>query len=197
MENFSYLITFIALVPALALARVLTGIADLIQHGLSETPGRVRWSGLFVVLAVGMTTAISWEWWLLFNWRSEQDISFYWFQYLLIKPSVLLIAARLLIPDIEPSADIDLEHHYFAVARWVFPLFAVIPLFDLLPAYMGVLDQLERADVLPYTIILLAFSLLAASLGVVRLRAWHWAGLAGLNLMLVGGQLYFGTHVLG
>jgi hypothetical protein len=196
MDSFSYLVTFIALVPALALARVLSGLADLIQHGLSETPGTVRWSGLYVLLAVGLITATSWEWWLLFNWRDEGAISFHWFQYLLIKPSILLVAARLLIPDIESTAHIDLEHHYFAVARWVFPLIAALPLLDLPPAYLGVVDHITPGDLLPYTAVLLSFALVCASLGVVRRPSWHWVGLVTLNLILLAGQLYFGTAVL-
>lgn len=196
METFSYLVTFIALVPALALARVLSGLADLIQHGLSETPGTVRWSGLFVLLAVGLITATSWEWWLLFNWRNEGLISFQWFQYLLIKPSILLIAARLLMPDIEPSADIDLERHYFAVARWIFPLIATLPLLDLPPAYLGVVDQLRPVDLYPYTAVLLVFALICATLGFVKRPHWHWGGLVMLNVILLGGQAYFGTAVL-
>jgi hypothetical protein len=197
MDTFAYLVTFIALVPALALARVLSGVADLVQHGLSETPGRVRWSGLFLMLAIGVTTATSWEWWLLLNWRDEPNISFYWFQFLLIKPSILLIAARLLIPDIDPGSDVDLRQHYFAVARWVWPLLAMLPLLDLPTAYLGVVDQVGGADLATYTVVLLVFSAVCVSLGYVRRPWWHWTGILILNAILVGGQLYFGTGVLG
>jgi hypothetical protein len=197
MEAFTYLTTFIALVPALALARVLSGLADLVQHSLSETPGRVRWSELFVVLAIGVTTATSWEWWLLFNWRDEADLTFYWFQFLLIKPSILLIVARLLLPDIQPTADVDLHHHYFIVARWVYPLFATIALLDLPAAHLSVIDQLDAGELLPYSVVVVVWSAICASLGFVRRRAWHWAGLIVLNIIVAAGQLYFGMGVLG
>jgi hypothetical protein len=196
MEAFPYLTTFIALVPALALARVLSGLADLIQHGLSGTPGTVRWSGLFVVLAVGITTATAWEWWLLFNWRDEARLTFFWFQFLLIKPSLLLVIARLLIPDIQPGTDIDLDDHYFVVAPSVFPLFAIVPLFDLPAAHLGVITALGPAAVVPYSVLIVIWSALCASLAAIRRRWWHWLVLFLLNAIVFAGQLAFGMNLL-
>jgi hypothetical protein len=196
MDAFTHLTGFIALVPALALARVFSGLADLLQHSLSETPGTVRWSGLFVVLALGIATATSWEWWLLFNWRDGPALTFFGFQFLLVKPLILLVVARLLIPDIRSGTDIDLEYHYFAVARWVFPLFAIIPLFDLPAAYMGAVTQLTPAHLPLYTTLIVIWAGICASLGVVRRRAWHWTALVVLNLIVAVGQQYFGMNVL-
>jgi hypothetical protein len=196
MDAFAHLTAFIALVPALALARIFSGLADLIQHSLSETPGTVRWSGLFVVLAVGLAVATSWEWWLLFNWRDGPQLTFYGFQSLLIKPLLLLVLARLLIPDIGPGSEVDLDRHYFAVAKWVFPLFATVPLLDLPAAHLGAIDQLAAADVLPYSLAIVIWAILCASLGIVRQRTWHWFVLIALNLIVAVGQVYFGMNVL-
>jgi hypothetical protein len=196
VNAFTHLTAFIALVPALALARVFIGLADLIQHSLSDTPGTVRWSGLFVVLALGIATATSWEWWLLFNWREGPRLTFLTFQFLLIKPLILLVIARLLIPDVRGDADIDLEHHYFAVARWVFPLFATVALFDLPAAHLGAVDQLDASEIAPYTVTIIVWTLICASLGWTRNRSWHWTGLILLNLIVGVGQIYFEMNVL-
>lgn len=54
MDAFSYLVTFIGLIPALALTRVLGGLADLFQHHMRPSVGRVRWSGLFVLWSLSL-----------------------------------------------------------------------------------------------------------------------------------------------
>jgi hypothetical protein len=49
MDAFSYLVTFISLIPALALTRVLGGLADLVQYHVRPAASRARWSALFVL----------------------------------------------------------------------------------------------------------------------------------------------------
>lgn len=196
MDSFSYIATFVALVPALALGRVLGGMADLVYHAFSDTPGRVRWSGLFVVVAAGLVTSVAWEWWLFSHWADEAPFSFNTFQFLLLKPALLLFVARLYMPEIEPGVDVDLERHYFTVARWVFPLIAVLALLNLVPTYLDVFEQFSRADVLSNTAVIVVWSAICASMGFIRRNGWHWAGLVILNVIHLYGQQAYGTALL-
>jgi len=174
VDSFSYLVTFIALVPALALARVLGGAADLVYQALNDTPGRVRWSGLFVFFALGLVTTAAWEWWLLAGWADEGPFTFNTFQFLVLKPALLLFIARLFMPDVEAGTDVDLERHYFTVA----------------------LDHFSPDEVASNTAVIAVWATICASLGFTRRRAWHWAGLVALNVIHVIGQQAYGTGTL-
>jgi hypothetical protein len=196
VDSFSYLVTFIALVPALALARGLGGAADLVYQALNDTPGRVRWSGLFVFFALGLVTTAAWEWWLLAGWADEGPFTFNTFQFLVLKPALLLFIARLFMPDVEAGTDVDLERHYFTVARWVYPLLAVLALLSLPATYLGVLDHFSPDEVASNTAVIAVWATICASLGFTRRRAWHWAGLVALNVIHVIGQQAYGTGTL-
>lgn len=192
MEAFSHLTAFLAIIPALALSRVLGGTADLLQHQLSDTPGRVRWSGLFVLTAVLLTVSIALTWWIAFNWHDEPPYPFALFCFFLIAPSTYLFVARLLIPDVEPGADVDLDRHYFAVARWVFPLLALTVLLDTVDTRLHGLDRFEEVRGVAYVAGNAVWAAALALLGLARQRAYHWvvpSGTAGYQswLLFVAG----------
>jgi len=175
VDAFSYLAAFISLIPALALTRVLGGLADLVQHHVSPGLGRVRWSGLFVVWALALVLFNAYEWWLIWGWRNEAPFHFWIFAFLLVKPSILLFVARLFMPDVERGAAIDLNAHYFNVIRWVIPLLAVYILLDIADTLLHGAETFERVGGWRYAITLVAWvTLVYGPLLITRKRSVHW-----------------------
>ena len=196
MDPFSYIVTFVALIPALALTWLLGGTADLVQHGLSKTPGRVTWSGLFIIAVVGAVFGIAFQWWIIYIWHDQGPYNFTTFAFLLVRPAVLLFIARLLIPDIEPNADVDLDGHYFAVIRWAAPLTAVYILLDLPDPLLHGPERFAELGGVWYAVFVVAWAALYGSLGVVRSRRYHWIIASVLWGVFALSQVAFGTGVL-
>lgn len=177
MDPYSHLTTFIAIIPAFALSRVLGGAADLIQHNMDGTPGSVRWSWLFVLVSTQFVTSIALTWWILFNWHDEPPYSFTLFFFFLLAPSIYIVIARLLMPDLEPDAHVDLEQHYFTVARWIFSLFALVVVLDIVDTLLHGADRFEEVGGAIYAAGNLLVAAVFVSLGFVRHRAYHWVAL--------------------
>lgn len=198
MDAFSYLVTFVALIPALALTRVLGGLADLVQHHLRPVPGRVRWSGLFVLWSLALVLFNAWEWWVLWGWRHAAPYSFWIFAFLLVKPSLLLFVSRLFMPDVERGVDVDLDAHYFSVVRWVTPLVAAYVLLDIPDTLLHGVTNFERYGGWRYAGFLLAWVLVVyAPLLFTRRRWLHWL-LFGLGFAVnLLAQAYFNSGVIG
>ena len=197
MDAFSYLITFIALIPALALTRVLGGLADLVQHHVRPAAGRVRWSALFVAWSLVLVLFNAYEWWLIYGWRGMGPYGFWTFAFLLVKPSILLFVARLFMPDVEPGVEIDLEAHYFSVIRWVVPLMSAYILLDIPDTLLHGRAHFERLGGIRYAAVLVAWvGLLYTPLMLTR-RPWvHWL-LFGLGFgMALLVQTIFNTAVI-
>ena len=197
MDAFSYLVTFIGLIPALALTRVLGGLADLVQHHVSPARGRVRWSGLFVLWAIVLVLFNAYEWWLIYGWRNQAPFRFWLFAFLLVKPSILLFLARLFMPDVEPGAEIDLEAHYYSVLRWVVPLTALYILLDIPDTLLHGRETFARLGGWRYAAVLVGWAAICyPPLLLTRNRVVHWLVLAiGLALALIV-QTIFNTAVI-
>lgn len=175
MDAFSYLVTFIGLIPALALTRVLGGLADLVQHHVRPAPGRVRWSGLFVFWSLSLVLYNAYEWWLIYGWRKTSPIGFWLFAFMLVKPSLLLFVARLFMPGVEPGAEIDLGAHYFGVIRRVVPLVSLYVLMDIPDTLLHGRGHFERLGGARYAAVLVAWVAgLLVPLLFTRRRWVHW-----------------------
>ena len=197
MDAFSYLVTFIGLIPALALTRVLGGLADLVQHHVRPAAGRVRWSGLFVLWSLALVLYNAYEWWLIYGWRRTSPFSFWLFAFLLVKPSLLLFAGRLFMPDVEPDAEIDLDAHYFSVVRWIVPLMSAYTLLDIPDTLLHGREHFERLGGMRYAMTLVAWvAVLLVPLLFTRRRLVHWLlfGLGFVVTLLV--QFTFNTSVI-
>ncbi|HEX8694401.1 MAG TPA: hypothetical protein VF746_18410 [Longimicrobium sp.] len=197
MDAFSYLVTFIALIPALALTRVLGGLADLVQHHLRPGSGRVRWSGLFVFWALSLVLFNAYEWWLLYGWRHQAPFGFWLFAFLLVKPSLLLFMARLFMPDVEPGTNIDLDTHYFGVVRWVVPLMALYILLDIPDTLLHRREHFARLGGVRYAGLLVGWiAVIYVPLLFTRRRRVHWLLLGlGFGVALLV-QTIFNTAVI-
>ena len=187
MDAFSYVVTFIALVPALALTRVLGGLADLVQHDIEKEGRGVRWSGLFVVWCLNLLLYNAYEWWLIFGWRNHSPFEFWIFAFLLVKPSILLFTARLLMPDVDPDATVDLDAHYFRVLPWVVPLLAAYVVLDIPDTLLHGLDHFRKLGGMRYVGSLVGWVvLLYPPFLLTRRRAVHWlVWVLGLGFFLV------------
>lgn len=197
MEAFPYLATFIALIPALALTRVLGGLADLVQHHVRPAAGRVRWSALFVLWSLVLVLFNAYEWWLIYGWRNQAPFGFWLFAFLLVKPSLLLFAARLFMPDVEPGAEIDLDAHYFGVVRWIVPLMACYVLLDVPDTLLHGRDHFERLGGVRYAAFLVAWVVLLYLPLLFTRRRWvHWLlFVLGFGVALIA-QATFQTAVI-
>lgn len=197
MDAFSYLVTFIGLIPALALTRVLGGLADLVQHDVGPALGRVRWSGLFVFWSMALVLYNAYEWWLIYGWRKTSPFSFWLFAFLLVKPSLLLFVARLLMPDVERGAEIDLQAHYFAVIRWVASLVAIYTLMDIPDSLLHGRENFERLGGIRYAgLVAGGVAVFLVPLLFTRRRWVHWLLFAlgfGFSFLL---QITFNTALI-
>jgi hypothetical protein len=198
MDAFSYLTAFIALIPALALTRILGGLADLVQHHVRPAEGRVRWSALFVLWSLALVLFNAYEWWLIFGWRDQGPYSFWLFAFLLVKPSILLFVARLFMPDVEPEAEIDLEAHYHSVIRWVAPLIAAYILLDIPDTLLHGRAHFEALGGIRYAAVLVGWVVIVYTPLMLTRRRWvHWLAFAvGFGMALLV-QTIFNTAVIG
>jgi hypothetical protein len=197
MDAFSYLVTFISLIPALALTRVLGGLADLVQHHVRPAAGRVRWSALFVLWSLSLVLYNAYEWWLIYGWRKTSPIGFWLFAFLLVKPSLLFFVGRLFMPDVEAGAEINLDEHYFSVIRWVVPLLCLYILLDIPDTLLHGREHFERLGGFRYVGVLFAgVAILLAPLLFTRRRWVHWLlfGLGFVGSLLI--QVTFNTAAI-
>jgi hypothetical protein len=197
VDAFSYVATFIALIPALALTRLLGGLADLVQLHLGGER-RVRWSGLFLVWVFNLVLYNAYEWWLIYSWRSQAPFHFWIFAFLLVKPSILLFIARLWMPDVERDSRIDLEEHYFRVLRWVIPMLAAYVLLDIPDTLLHGVAHFESLGGLRYAGILLVWVLLLYPPLLLTRRRWvHWlVWTVGMGFFVIL-QLTLNTAAIG
>lgn len=104
--------------------------------------------------------------------------------------------ARLLVPDPAPGADVDLDAHYFDVARWVYPLMAAVAALDIPDTLLKGPERFEEVGGWVYVAAVLGFVAAYASLGVIRRRAYHWVVTVSIQAMFVLNQIVVGTATL-
>ena len=196
MDVFSYLTTFIGLIPALALARVLGGLADLVQHHLDPGPGRVKWSALFVGWSVLLLLGIAHDWWVTFGWAREAGYNYWLFAFLLLKPSIYLFMARLLMPDVKAGEEVDLEARYFHVYRWTTSLFVVLILLDIPDTLLHGVESYQKLGGARYLAAILAMAAFSLTLLLTRRRGYHLFVMGAWLAILVATQLVFGIETI-
>src|ERR1700683_1497698 len=177
LDPFSYLAPFIAIIPAIALAYIFGGLADLVQHQVTPRAGRVRWSVLYLAWTVILVLSIAYEWFVLCGGGQHGDFNFWFVSFLLVKPSLLLFMARLLIPTLERGTDVDLEAQYFQVYRWIVPLYAAWVLLDipdtLLHTLEGINSFQKYGGVRYVAVVVSLCSILLLAPLLSRNRTWH------------------------
>lgn len=121
MSVFEFTATLFGIVVALAMARTLGGIADLIRHRdvINHKPLYLIWFALL------LTGCVVW-WFSLWERSNSASVSLYQFAVTFLVPVCFFIATRLLVPD-EPDFKF-IESRYENV-RVAFLLTLAIPFF--------------------------------------------------------------------
>jgi len=184
METFGYLAVFYSIILGLAITRVFSGFAELIN--LRQT---VRWSCPFIIWGAFLLFFAAWEWWVIFRWHTHRSWGFALYGFLAIRPSLIYFATHLLLPDFESEGQVDLREQLSRVRRW---LFAIVGLAVLL----GIADSALKGH--DYFVSIwswqwpLSTSLLSlAIIGIILRAEWlQWL----LPLLMLGVFAYFAIH---
>lgn len=130
MTEFEYFSAMIAVILALGVTHILGQVGRLAQD---FTIAKLYWvHAVWVILVLLSHFAAWWNIWLL---RDSLSFSHAGFLYILLGPTALFLAARVLVPRLADSKAVDLEKHYYSVNGTFFPLMVV---FFLWPSLMGV-----------------------------------------------------------
>lgn len=172
MTPFGYLSVLISIVLGLALTELLSRLQRLIQARervrLNWLP--LAWVGIIFVLVV------QW-WWASFGLRNQQTWNFFSFLLVLLTPTLLYLAASLVLPEADAGREQDLGRHYFGIHRLLFGIVATVNL-------LSFLQSLAASDVQAATLSFCGM-VLSISLALVKSRGFHAVGTIGSGLLLV------------
>jgi len=123
-EIFPHIRIVIGMVVGLAITRLLTGIARLIQH-----PKRHRLSAIHLLWVFSLLAELALFWWWEFALSRLPSLTFATFIFLIVYALVLFLLCALLFPeDLDEYA--DYEDYFLNRRRWFFGLFALIFVLD-------------------------------------------------------------------
>lgn len=123
-ELFPHIRIVIGMVVGLAIARLLTGIARLIQH-----PKRYRVSLIHLLWVFSLLAELALFWWWEFALSRLPSLTFGTFIFLIVYALTLFLLCALLFPeDLDEYA--DYEDYFLNRRRWFFGLFALIFVLD-------------------------------------------------------------------
>lgn len=123
-ELFPHIRIVIGMVIGLAIARLLTGIARLIQH-----PKRYRVSLIHLLWVFSLLAELALFWWWEFALSRLPSLTFGTFIFLIVYALTLFLLCALLFPeDLDEYA--DYEDYFLNRRRWFFGLFALIFVLD-------------------------------------------------------------------
>lgn len=109
MTPFEYVIVLISIILGLGIARVLTGVAEIIKrwNSLTHFWPYLIWIALVFVLHIQ-------EWWATYDLRTVPAWSLPTFLFVILYPILLFILANLLFPTRWPKKGFDVKEFYFA-----------------------------------------------------------------------------------
>ena len=118
MEAFNYLTVMVSIVVGLGLTQLLAGIGNFVQIRRRVTFYWLHtgWVGLLIILHLHM-------WWSFWVLRLVPDWTYGTFAYVLIGPSLLVIASHIAIPELLDGR-IDVQRHYYDTRGVFFGLLA-------------------------------------------------------------------------
>ena len=173
MSEFEFLFTGIAIVLALAVARLLEGLRDCFDKD------RRYWiHALWVVNRLLVAVAIFWS---LFDDRARTDLGLAAFVSLVATPAILFLQASALVTA-HPGAVSDWRDHFWTVRRWFFGSNLLMAL-----AAPLVLAVNEGAGALAYAAP--AAGLLISVVGLATANARIHGALAIVSTVIVGANL--------
>jgi hypothetical protein len=119
VTEFSYLSILIAIVLALGVANLLTGMATLIRARSNTNmywPVPIWMITLFLLLVQ--------VWWAMFVLRAVPHWHFVGFFIVLMQPVLLFFSTALIVPNFSGDLPIDLRTDYYHQTRWFFGVLA-------------------------------------------------------------------------
>lgn len=165
MSDFEFNSVVISILIAFALSEVLASWGSLIKH----SPKRGSW--LYVVSSLLLVRLLVGHWLGLATYRALPTITPAE-SLLIFSPSFAAALASFILSPDRTERSLDLEAHYFAVSRWVYPLLASFALFA------GLSDLLVPMEApLPLSFYLCWAGALLIP-GLTANRSAHWVVLA-------------------
>ncbi len=176
MTEFEYFAAMIAVILALGVAHLLDFVSLLARESKLVESYWIH-SAWVVLLLLAHFSA----WWNIWELRELLQFSLHVFVYMLVGPTVLFVAAKILVPPLQAAGQTDLKAHYFSNHRIFFTtLGAFIVWPTLLRIALG--GALPLMRVIEHTALLIPIAACAIS-GSVLLHALV-AGLILLALLL-------------
>jgi len=126
--SFQHIATFYSLIVGLAVANVLSAIANT-----AKTKARVHWYWMHAAAAGMLLLLIAQDWWFLLSWDGPVQVSHAILVFLLARAGLLYFASNLLIPEQHDAEDglLDLRVHMLRIRRRFFAVLAMFPMLDL------------------------------------------------------------------
>jgi hypothetical protein len=127
MSEFEYFSAVIAVILALGVTHILSQVSVIARRADAV---RVHWIPA-VWIAIVLMAHFS-AWWNIWELEGLLDFSPRIFYYMLVGPTALFMAARLVIPPIRVKETVDLEQHYYSVHRAFFGMMSVFVVWPIL-----------------------------------------------------------------
>jgi hypothetical protein len=107
VDAFSYLSVLLSIIIGLAIAQVLQGYRALLlaRDRVRLNPAPLLWSLLMLVAATQ-------NWWASFGLREHADWTFVEFAIVLVQMMLLYMGTAVILPDVPPGEQIDLDQHF-------------------------------------------------------------------------------------
>jgi hypothetical protein len=133
MDPFSYLSVLIQIILALGMARLLTGLGDML---LARSRQKLYWVHMVWIANVFLYQVVAW--WVFYRWRFEQHWPFWLFIFVLISPTILYVASVVLFPrDLDSStASRNYRSHFYDNHRTFFLLLATYAPVDVADSWL-------------------------------------------------------------
>jgi hypothetical protein len=180
ISDFEFNSVIISILLAFGLSEILKSWGRLVQNR-----ERVRAPGIYCAASGWLFTSLILHWLGLSAYRDMEFERL--FQSLIVfSPSIIGASAAFVIaPRFPPGGDLDVDKHYFSVARWAFPLAAAYVLMS------GLSDLLVPAEELPPLSVSLTEGALLLCLGFARRRPIH-VGVMALLWAMLASIFFFG-----
>lgn len=123
MSLFEFLVGMISVIFALAIARLFSGMAELIQSRIN-----IRFAIVHAVWVLNLFLLTFLHWWTLWAFR-DLEWNFLMFFYSLVGPSLMFFASTIISPRIRADRAVDLGAYFLDIRRYFLSVFVVMALF--------------------------------------------------------------------
>ncbi len=148
MDYFAYVSIVPSIILSLGIAKILTGLARILDKSIRE---RTYWVHLLWSLNVFLFMVLNW--WILARWAEWTEWNFFLNLFLLLTPTVTFLLSMILYPE---SEVIDFKEHFYQNHRWFFALGALLTPLDAIDTLLKGWGHFQaQGTIYPVTIILI------------------------------------------